>query len=220
MKYRSVFDIIGPVMIGPSSSHTAGAARIGRIARSLLRQEPTWAKVRLYGSFARTYRGHGTDVAIVGGLQGFDPSDPRIRVAFETARESGLEVEIIPDDAPTRHPNTARIQLGNLDESFELVGVSTGGGRVEIVEINRFPIGLSGERPTILVFHRDRPGVIAAVSGIVAQNGINIAHMEVSRQAQGGDALMVVEVDHAVTSRLLEGLSACPFVESVTAMEP
>lgn len=218
MKYRSVFDIIGPIMIGPSSSHTAGATRIGRAARSPLRKQPTWARIRLYGSFARTYRGHGTDVAIVGGILGFNVSDPQIPAALETAREMGLDLEITPDHSPTEHPNTARVQLGNDDEVFELVGISTGGGRVEVVEVNGFPVRLSGDKPAVLVFHRDRPGVIAEVAALIARRGVNIAHMEVSRREQGGDALMIVEVDQPLAPALMEDLAASPFVERATGM--
>ncbi len=218
MKYRSVFDIIGPAMIGPSSSLTAGAARIGHAARSLLKKKPTWVRIRLYGSFAKTYRGHGTDVSIVGGILGFDVSDPRIPAALDAAREIGLEVEIIPDPSPVEHPNTARIQLGNGDDAFEVLGVSTGGGRVEIVEVNRFPMRLSGDKPAVLIFHKDRPGVIAEVAGLMAADGVNIAHMEVSRHEQGGDALMIIEVDQVVAPTLIGKLAGAPFVENVTSM--
>jgi len=219
MKYRSVFDIIGPIMIGPSSSHTAGANRIGRAARSLLKGEPAWAHIRLYGSFARTYRGHGTDVALVGGLLGFNASDSRIPRALQIAREIGLKVEIHPDPNPVDHPNTVRVRLGNNDEVFELVGVSTGGGKVEIVELNQFPVRVSTDSPALLIFHLDRPGVIAQVAGLLAQRGINIAHMEVSRETVGGMALMIVEVDQAVPSPLLDRLASTPSITNVTRIE-
>lgn len=218
VKYRSVFDIIGPIMIGPSSSHTAGATRIGHAARSLLRKQPMWARIRLYGSFARTYRGHGTDVAIVGGILDFDVSDPRIPQAIDAARQTGLHIEITPDHSPTEHPNTARVQLANDDEAFELVGISTGGGRIEVVEVNGFPVRLSGDKPAVLIFHRDRPGVIAEVAALIAHRGVNIAHMEVSRRELGGEALMIVEVDQPLVPTLMEDLSASPFVERATGI--
>ncbi len=221
MKYRSVFDIIGPVMIGPSSSHTAGANRSGCAARSLLKGEPSWARITLYGSFARTFRGHGTDVAMVGGILGFDASDARLPEALDLARESGIEVSLLPDFGPTDHPNTARIQLGNAEEQFDLLGVSTGGGRIEIAEVNEFPLRFSGDGglPALLVFHRDRPGAIAEVAKLLAGHGINIAHMEVSREEAGGEALMVLEGDQPVEAELLDAIAAMPFVLKVSRLD-
>src|SRR5690625_4646448 len=134
MKFNSVFDIIGPVMIGPSSSHTAGAARIGKAARNLFGKEPTWAKIHLYESFAKTYKGHGTDFALAGGLLGYETDDTRMSKALDTAKEKGLEIEFIEDPAAVDHPNTARLIIGNDKEKLELIGVSIGGGKVEITE--------------------------------------------------------------------------------------
>ena len=198
MKYNSVFDIIGPVMIGPSSSHTAGAARIGKAARTLFGKEPTWADIHLYQSFAKTYRGHGTDVAIVGGLLGYETDDTRIRESLQIAKKKGLKVHFHLDEASTDHPNTARIKLGNDKETFELVGISIGGGKVEITELNGFKLRLSGNHPAILVLHNDRFGAIASVTQILAKHEINIGHMEVSRKDVGKNALMVIEVDQNV----------------------
>src|SRR6185437_8752326 len=127
MKYKSVFDIIGPVMIGPSSSHTAGAARIGRVARDLFGKQPTWAKIHLYGSFAETYKGHGTDVAIIGGLLGYDTFDERIKSAFSEAAQVGLSYEFIPEEEEAEHPNTARLVIGDGQGVMELIGISIGG---------------------------------------------------------------------------------------------
>ncbi|WP_407267907.1 L-serine ammonia-lyase, iron-sulfur-dependent subunit beta [Radiobacillus sp. PE A8.2] len=207
MKFNSVFDIIGPVMIGPSSSHTAGAVRIGKAARTLFGKRPTWAKIHLYGSFAKTYKGHGTDVAIIGGLLGFDTDDTRIGKALEMAAETGMNVQFVQDEASTDHPNTARIKLGNEDESFELVGISIGGGKVEITELNGFELHLSGNHPAILVMHNDRFGAIASVTQILAKHEINIGHMEVSRKDVGKDALMIMELDQNVSDKIEKELA-------------
>ena len=128
MKFKSVFDIIGPVMIGPSSSHTAGAARIGRVARDLFGRQPDWAKIHLYGSFAETYKGHSTDVAIVGGLLDYDTDDERIKTSFEEAEKAGMEFEFIPETGHTDHPNTARVVIGDCQSEMSMVGISIGGG--------------------------------------------------------------------------------------------
>ncbi len=216
MKFKSVFDIIGPVMIGPSSSHTAGAARIGRIARDLFGKQPTWARIHLYGSFAETYKGHGTDVAIVGGLLDYDTDDERIKTAFEEAAQVGMTYEFIPETAHTEHPNTARIVLGDDKQEMSIVGISIGGGKVELVELNGFPLRLSGGHAAILVVHDDRSGCIASVASCLAEQQINIGHMEVSRKEKGNMALMVIEVDQTVSQEVLEQIAALPNITQVT----
>ncbi len=217
MKYRTVFDIIGPIMIGPSSSHTAGAARIGRVARTLLGKEPKWAEISFYGSFAQTYRGHGTDVAIVGGLLDFDTFDQRIKKSLDIAKELGIKITMVAEDAVTDHPNTAKIRLGTDEhDAIELVGISIGGGKIEVVELNSFQLRLSGNHPALLVVHDDRFGVIAAVSNVLAKYEINIGHMEVSRKEKGKEALMVIEVDQNVDQKLLDEVSSLPNITKVT----
>lgn len=218
MKYQSVFDIIGPVMVGPSSSHTAGAARIGRAARLIFGLQPTWATVHLYGSFAKTYRGHGTDLAIAGGLLGYDTDDDRIRFALETAEKHNMKIEFIEDTAATEHPNTARIKLGTDDSSMELVGISIGGGKVEITELNGFELRMSGNKPAILIMHNDRFGAIASVTQILAQHEINIAHMEVSRKDVGKDALMVIETDQNVEDDVMQVLEKASHINRVSRL--
>ncbi|WP_062105111.1 L-serine ammonia-lyase, iron-sulfur-dependent subunit beta [Bacillus niameyensis] len=215
MKYKSVFDIIGPVMIGPSSSHTAGAARIGRVARSLFGREPKWAKIFLYESFAKTYRGHGTDVAIVGGLLDFDTDDERIIEALNIAKERNMNIEFIEEAANVDHPNTARILMGDEDGELELVGISIGGGKIEITELNGFELKLSGHHPAILVVHDDRYGAIAAVSNILSKHEINIGHMEVSRKEKGKMALMTIEVDQNIDPSIIDEISQLPNITKV-----
>ncbi|WP_059170100.1 L-serine ammonia-lyase, iron-sulfur-dependent subunit beta [Bacillus sp. FJAT-27445] len=216
MKYKSVFDIIGPVMIGPSSSHTAGAARIGRVARSLFGREPKWANISLYGSFAKTYRGHGTDVALIGGLLDFDTDDQRIIDAIELAQENGMKIRFIEEDALTDHPNTARVIIGDDKGELELVGISIGGGKIEITELNGFELKLSGHHPAILVVHNDKFGAIANVANVLANHKINIGHMEVSRKEKGKMALMTIEVDHNIGQDILDEIEKLPNILKVT----
>ncbi|MCG3090140.1 L-serine ammonia-lyase, iron-sulfur-dependent subunit beta [Sporosarcina cyprini] len=218
MKYRSVFEIIGPVMIGPSSSHTAGAARIGRVARDLFGRQPKWARIHLYGSFAETYKGHGTDVAIIGGLLDYDTDDERIKTAFEDAAEAGMTYEFIPEEEEADHPNTARIVIGDSKGEMELVGISIGGGTMEVTELNGFPLRLSGHYPALLVVHDDRAGVIAGVSNAIAEQGMNIAHMEVGRKEKGKMALMVIEVDQIFDETLINQLQSLPNVTQVSTL--
>ncbi|MEK4522631.1 MULTISPECIES: L-serine ammonia-lyase, iron-sulfur-dependent subunit beta [unclassified Psychrobacillus] len=216
MKFKSVFDIIGPVMIGPSSSHTAGAARIGRVARDLFGKQPTWAKIHLYGSFAETYKGHGTDVAIIGGLLDYDTFDERIKTSFSEAEKVGLSYEFIPETGHTEHPNTARIVLGDDEREMSVVGISIGGGKTEITELNGFPLRLSGNLAAILVVHNDRSGCIASVANCLAKHNINIGHMEVSRKEKGNMALMVIEVDQNVSKDILDEITTLPNITKVT----
>ncbi|MER2000601.1 MAG: L-serine ammonia-lyase, iron-sulfur-dependent subunit beta [Lysinibacillus sp.] len=216
MKFTSVFDIIGPVMIGPSSSHTAGAARIGRVARDLFGRQPKWAKIHLYGSFAETYRGHGTDVAIIGGLLDFDTDDERIKTAFEEAKQAGLTFEFIPEQAHKEHPNTARIVMGDDESELSVEGISIGGGKIEVSEVNGFKLRLTGGMPAIIVVHNDRTGCIANVANCLAMHDVNIGHMEVSRIERGLTALMVIEVDQNIDDRIIEQISYIPNIIKVS----
>lgn len=218
MKYRSAFDIIGPVMIGPSSSHTAGAARIGRVARTLFGKQPNKAEISLYGSFAKTYKGHGTDVSIVGGLLDFDTFDERIPSSLQLAEEAGIEVIFNVEDAVTDHPNTVRIKLYDDEKDLEMVGVSIGGGTIEITELNSFELKLSGAHPAILVVHNDQFGVISSVTNILTKNEINIGHMEVSRKDKGQMAIMVIEVDQKINHEVMAELEGLPNIIQIIRM--
>lgn len=218
MKYRSVFDIIGPVMVGPSSSHTAGAARIGLMAGKLFGETPKVIHITFYGSFADTYRGHGTDVAIIGGVLGYDTFDDRIPQSIDIAKSKGIEIHFETSEALTDHPNTARVHLTNGVEEFELVGISIGGGTIEITELNGVPLRLSGGGPALVVLHHDRFGAIAAVTSILADYEINIGHMEVSRHEKGKQALMAIEIDDRITAEVLEEIDRLPQVERAVMM--
>lgn len=216
MKFTSVFDIIGPVMIGPSSSHTAGAARIGRVARDLFGRQPKSVKIYLYGSFAETYRGHGTDVALVGGLLDFDTDDERIKTSFQHAKGRGMEFKFIPDTANKEHPNTARLVMEDDNGEMSVEGISIGGGKIEISEVNGFKLRLNGGMPAILVVHDDRAGCIANVANCLAMHNVNIGHMEVSRIERGQTALMVIEVDQNIEDRVIEQISYIPHITKVS----
>jgi L-serine dehydratase len=220
LKYRSVFDIIGPVMIGPSSSHTAGAARIGRVARTIFNQKPERAEITFYGSFAKTYKGHGTEVAIIGGILDFDTFDPRIVSAVEIAKQEGIEVEIRVSEEIAEHPNTARVRLIKGTRSLEIVGISIGGGKIEIVEINGFRLNLSGQLPALLVLHEDRFGMIAAVANILSKYQINIGAMQVSRKSRGEEALMIIETDQNVGEEIADEIERVPYILNVAVIRP
>lgn len=209
VRQRSLFDIVGPVIIGPSSSHTAGAVRLGRLARAIFGRTPTRALVTLHGSFASTGRGHGTDVALVAGLLGLATDDPRIPTAFTLAEEAGLAVQFAEDDLGEVHPNTAKLELAG-DEGREMLvqGSSVGGGDVVVTRIDGFDVEVTGELPMLVVAHVDRPGVIAAVTAVLAESGANIASLRDSREQRGAGALMLIETDEPVAedtaARVLE----------------
>ncbi|MHA1595242.1 MAG: L-serine ammonia-lyase, iron-sulfur-dependent subunit beta [Candidatus Baldrarchaeia archaeon] len=221
-RVESVFEIIGPVMVGPSSSHTAGAVRIGRLARELLGDRPVYAKIVLHGSFAETYRGHGTDRAIVAGLLGFAPDDERIRDAFSHAKREGLKFEIVTADLGEEyHPNTAKITLrGEKGETIEVVGSSIGGGHVEIVEINGFLVSISGTYHTLVTIHRDVPGVAAKITSLLASRGINIARMNITRKVRGEDACASIEVDQEIPEDVVRALERYPEIRIVRHVRP
>jgi L-serine dehydratase len=192
----SLLDIIGPVMVGPSSSHTAGACRLGLLARGLVSGTPQAAVMELHGSFARTGEGHGTDKALVAGLLGFRPDDERIRTALQIAEQEGLDYRFekttLSDSA---HPNTVRMTLERGDIRSTLTGSSLGAGRVLVTEIDGYPVEVTGNFHTITLVAEDRKGSIARITGILAEHDINIATLKLTRKQKGGDAFMVIECD-------------------------
>lgn len=207
MNTYSAFDIIGPRMIGPSSSHTAGAARLGHAAYRIAGKDIKRVKFVLYGSFMRTYRGHGTDKALVAGVLGMKPDDERLRDSFKIAGERGLEFSFEKDESPAVHPNTVRIEAyDGAGECSIIEGVSTGGGNILITGINGVEVQLTGEYPTLIVSHRDRPGVIAEVTRMLGDRNINIAFMRVFRRSRGEEAYMVIETDEQVHKQVRESI--------------
>ncbi|MFZ7646988.1 L-serine ammonia-lyase, iron-sulfur-dependent subunit beta [Staphylococcus saprophyticus] len=218
MKYKTVFDIIGPTMVGPSSSHTAGAVRIGLVARDLFNQLPKQADIYLYGSFMETYKGHGTDVALVGGLLGYDTDDDRIQTSLETAEEAGMKVNFIEMAEERSHPNTAIINMRDGDKEISVEGVSIGGGKIEVVAINGFNIAISGNYPALLVFHKDTFGTIGRVANILGDSSINVGSMQVSRKEKGEQALMTCELDDAVNDEIIEKIKNVDGVVTVSLM--
>jgi L-serine dehydratase len=212
----NVFDIIGPVMIGPSSSHTAGAVRLGRVAYKILGEPAASAEIQLSGSFAQTYRGHGTDKALIAGIMGMESDDERIRRSLDIAREEGLEFSFIAKDMPGTHPNTARIRLKGVNgASCEIQGASVGGGNILVTKINGMDVSFTGQYNTLLVLHYDKPGTIAAVTNYMAYSGMNIGNFRLSRPKKGGQAVMTIEVDGGVENDVLDILRVLPNVISV-----
>jgi L-serine dehydratase len=219
MKYRSVFDIIGPIMIGPSSSHTAGAVRIGQLARKLFGHKPDTAVIHFFGSFARTYRGHATDVAVLAGILNLKTDDPRIPDAFSLAKERGLSYTFIEEEAVPAHPNTVVIELSAGGASIKVTGISIGGGAVQMIQVDGFKLRLTGESPALLIFHRDAFGSVASVTGKLAEHEINISHMEVSRSQKGQEALMVIETDQPVPDALVASIKAGPHIRKIVKLD-
>lgn len=217
----NVFDIIGPVMIGPSSSHTAGASRAGLVARYLLGTEPVWAEITFYGSFAKTYAGHGTDRAVVGGILGFPLDDERIRNSFFHAEQRGLNVSFSVSEEDAGHPNTVKIRLRDKDgEEICVVVRSVGAGVVNVAEINGGEVNFTAEYDTTVIFNNDRAGVIAEITSAFARHGINIAFMRVFRKGEGRDAVMVIETDQGVGEALQNELRAAENIRKVITIPP
>ena len=211
----SLLDIIGPVMVGPSSSHTAGACRLGLLARCLVGGTPERARVELHGSFARTGEGHGTDKAIVGGLMGFRPDDERIRDALGIAEREGLDYRFEKTTLGEEnevHPNTVRITIERADRRSVMVGSSLGAGRVLVTEIDGYPVEVTGNYNTIVLVAEDVPGSVARIATILADDGINIATLRLTRKERGGDAFMVIEVDEQPDEKVRADIRTLPWV--------
>lgn len=216
-----VFEIVGPVMIGPSSSHTAGAARLGHLARLLLDDVPVEANLIFYGSFAKTYRGHGTDRACVAGLLGWGPDDPRLREALELAPGLGLTVHIETSEEDAGHPNTVRFRLrGASGKESEMLGVSLGGGRIQMRQLDGYAVDLDGSNHTLVTVHRDRPGIVAYVSRLLADRNVNISAMRLFRKERHQLAMMFIETDTAVPEEVLSMVAEHPAIDRVRVMPP
>ncbi len=213
----NIFDILGPVMVGPSSSHTAGAVRIGLIARQLFGRQPDKAEVYLHGSFAATGKGHGTDKALVAGLLGMKPDDLRIPESFDVAKEMGMEFVIEPKELRDAHPNTAKIIMEAKDgKRLEIQAFSIGGGRIRVSMLDGMEVNFSGETNTLIVRNQDQPGCITDVSTVLNLCRINIATMQVFRARRGGSAVMVVETDQVVPKSAIEMLEGREGIMKVT----
>lgn len=211
-----LFDIIGPVMIGPSSSHTAGAARIGLAARMILGEDVVRADVGFHGSFEKTYHGHGTDRAIASGLLGYAVDDPRMRNALEMAEKANMQIRFYPVVIRGAHPNTVRLNLvGVSGRTLEMEAASIGGGNIRIKSLDGLPVDFTGTENTMIIQHHDEPGVIAQVTGVLASNRINIATMQVYRHKQGGTAVMILELDGVPGGKTIQQIRSVNGVHSV-----
>ncbi len=211
----SILDIIGPVMVGPSSSHTAGACRLGLIARDLVAGTPTTALIELHGSFARTGEGHGTDKAIVGGLLGFRPDDERLRDALTIMEKEGLAFRFEKTtlgDEPDVHPNSVRITVEREHRKHVMLGASLGAGRIKVSQIDGYPVEVDGSSHTIVMVAEDIKGSIARITGLLSDDGVNIATLRLSRKHRGGDAFIVIEVDERPAEKVGAALRALPWV--------
>lgn len=215
MKSVGVFDILGPIMVGPSSSHTAGAARLGKVARAVAGADIEEVTFYLHGSFAKTYKGHGTDRALVAGILGMEPSDLRLRDSLEIARELGLKIDFKEADLGDVHPNTVEFIIRGKEGNYGLIGSSIGGGSIEVTSVNGNAVNFTGAYPTVIVSNRDVPGVLSKVASILYDNDINIAFMKVFRNQKGKNATMVFEVDHEITAEIIGNIKAIEGINKV-----
>ena len=221
MKGIGIFDILGPIMIGPSSSHTAGAARLGKIARSIAGGDIAEVTFLLHGSFAKTYKGHGTDRALVAGILGMEPSDERLRNSMDIAREKGIKFLFKEADLGDVHPNTVKFIMRTLDDKYcEVMGSSIGGGNIKICEVNDNEVDFTGMYETLIVSHKDAPGVIHNVTHILYSENINVAFMRVFRDGKGQEATMIFEMDNKVSEETIKKIENIELVHKVISISP
>lgn len=205
----SVFDVIGPRMVGPSSSHTAGANRLGRMAKKIARDDIDSVEIYVHGSFAKTLKGHGTDRALVAGLLGIKEDDEALKDAFVLAEKADMSFSFCEIDLGDVHPNTVKFVMTTKgDKKVTVVGSSTGGGGIMIVEIDGLQVKFTGLYPTLITRHKDHPGVIHQVTEVLAKQAINVAYMSVYRQDKGNQAFMVIESDDKIPEAIVSGLKA------------
>ena len=216
-----IFDLIGPIMVGPSSSHTAGAARIGLIARKLLGEEPRKAELYLHGSFAATYKGHGTDKALIAGILGMSADDERIPDSLSIARQRNLEYSIRCIELRKAHPNSVLLKLtGCSGAMLQITAASVGGGRIEIRKIGDMELCFSADCPTLIVQNEDQPGSVADVSRILAELSINIGTFQVNRSSRGGEAIMIIECDEVLDPAIAQRISTIPGILKAVCINP
>lgn len=211
----SLFEIMGPIIIGPSSSHTAGAAKLGRLARLIFDNEIEEAEIGLHGSFASTGKGHGTDKALVGGLLGFKPDDVRIRESLTLAEENGVEISFYNVKLPDSHPNSVKITMKNEKNQLTIIGSSIGGGNVKVTRIEDYKVNITGALPTIWLIHEDKPGMVGLITSILGSYNLNIAFMQDFRKIKGTAASAIIELDQEVSKYTLNHLKNTNNIEKV-----
>lgn len=217
MAFISVFDVIGPNMVGPSSSHTAGAASIALLAKKMIGEDIARVKFTLYGSFAKTYRGHGTDRALVGGMLGFETDDIRIRDSFSIAKEKGLVFEFVcSNNDEDVHPNTVDMEIVSVSGRYLVVrGESLGGGKVRLTRINGVKVQFTGEYHALIIMQRDYPGVVAGITSVLSNYNVNIAYLRVFREEKGGLAYTIVESDEEIAELAVEEIKKNPAIKDI-----
>lgn len=216
-----IFNVLGPIMIGPSSSHTAGAARLGKIAKIIAADKIEQVTFWLHGSFAKTYKGHGTDKALVAGILGMEPSDIRLRNALDIAKKSGIEVKFKEINIPEAHPNTVKFEIKCIEgKKCEVIGTSIGGGNIEINEINGNKVNFTGEYPTLITCHQDIPGTVAKITNILYDKSVNIAFMKLIRSQKGKAATLTFEVDSSITEEMVMKIKEISGINKVVVINP
>ena len=221
MKNVGVFDILGPIMVGPSSSHTAGAARLGKVAKAICTENVSEVIFLLHGSFGKTYKGHGTDRALVAGILGMEPSDLRLRDSLNIAREKGIRYEFIEADLGDEHPNTVKFLIkGESGIQYEMIGSSIGGGSIVVTEVNNNKVEFTGAYPTIIISNEDVPGVLSKVTALLHNHEVNIAFMKVFRSQKGKGATMVFELDHEVSIEVINDIEHMENINKVIMINP
>ena len=219
MKDYGVFDVLGPIMIGPSSSHTAGAARIAKVAKEIVDKDFKKVLFYLHGSFGKTYKGHGTDKALVAGILGMDPSDAKLKDSFEIAKDKNIEFEFIEADLGYYHPNTVKIVFEfDNDEDMCVIGSSVGGGNIVIVDINGNKVEFSGDYPTVILKYKDQKGVISRISAVLSAHEINIATMKVTREED--IATMIIEADSNIDKIVVDEVGELDNVLYIKGINP
>lgn len=219
MKDYSVFDILGPIMIGPSSSHTAGAARLARISKEIAGDGFYEVVFMLHGSFAKTYKGHGTDKALVGGILGMDPDDENIKTSLKKAKEKKIDISFEEVDLGYVHPNTVKLIFKYRDkEDFYIIGSSIGGGNIVILNINGNDVNFTADKPTLLLKYKDRKGVISEVGSIFSTNDFNIATMKVTREKK--IATMICELDSTIDDKSIESIKNLKDILYIKSINP
>lgn len=217
----SIFDVIGPIMIGPSSSHTAGAVRLGKMAKTIVKEPINEVTIELFGSFAKTYKGHGTDLALVAGLLGLSPENVNIKKSFDLAHDNNLDFKLVESNKGGKHPNTVCFYIETVsNKEVQIEGCSIGGGNILITRINEFKLQLTGKFHTLIVPHRDMYGTISRVTQKLADDKVNIANMNVVRREKGVSALMVVETDQIISKQCISKIDNIVEVEHVSFIPP